>query len=100
LGLLVVPILLSIAVPNFVKARNMAQQNACIANLRQLQGAVEMWALENKKTEDSGVTMQNLNPYLKQSLTCPSGGTYQLSTVGEKPTCTVPGHVLPANDFR
>jgi competence protein ComGC len=100
LGLLVIPLLLSIAVPNFVKAREVAKQNACINNLRQLEGAVEMWALDNKKLEDSRVTLQDISPYVKQPLACPSGGTYRLGRVNEKPTCTIPGHLLPASDSR
>ena len=38
-----------IILPNFVKARTTAQKNACINNLRQIAGAKEQWALENKK---------------------------------------------------
>jgi competence protein ComGC len=99
MGLLVIPLLLSIAIPNFVKAREVAKQNACISNLRQLDGAIQMWALENKKLADSKVTLQDLSPYLKQPLICPSGGTYRLGLVSDKPTCSIPGHSLPARDF-
>ena len=27
--------------------------------------------------------------------TCPQGGTYTIGSVGEKPTCSIPGHALP-----
>jgi competence protein ComGC len=97
MAVFVVPLLIAVAVPNFVKARNMAMQNACISNLRQLQGAIHIWALENKKPEDSVVTLQDLAPYLKNSVDCPSGGTYRLSRASENPTCSIPGHAIPAN---
>jgi hypothetical protein len=38
-----------------------------------------------------------LLPYFKDGVipACPAGGTYTLNAVGELPSCTVPGHVLP-----
>ena len=49
----IIGLLAAIAIPNFVRARNTAQQNACINNLRQLDGGKQQWALENKQS-DSG----------------------------------------------
>ncbi len=95
LSVIMIPMMLAIAIPNFVKARNTAQMNMCINNLRQLDGAVQQWALENKKKDTDKPTMQDVQPYLKATLVCPSGGVYTISTVGEKPTCSVPGHKLP-----
>ncbi len=95
LSVIILPLMLAIAVPNFVKARNTVMQNACITNLRQLEGAKQQWALENQKPQDSIVTFDNILPYVKTQPVCPSGGTYQLGRVSEKPTCSVPGHVLP-----
>ena len=40
---------LGIAIPNFIKAREASQKNACIANLKQIDGAKNTWALEQKK---------------------------------------------------
>src|SRR5262249_28682703 len=36
----IIGLLASIAIPNFVKARTTAQMNACISNLRQIDGAI------------------------------------------------------------
>ena len=73
------------------------QRNACINNLRQIDAAKQQWALENKKTTDAVPTAQDLLPYFKDGIfpVCPSGGTYMIGTVGEVPTCSVPGHALP-----
>jgi chromosome segregation ATPase len=73
------------------------QRNACINNLRQIDAAKQQWALENKKTADAIPTAQDLSPYFKDGIfpVCPSGGTYMIGTVGEVPTCSVPGHALP-----
>jgi hypothetical protein len=95
---MVVPgILAAIAIPNFVKARETAQKNACINNLREIEAAKQQWALEhNKKTTDTP-TWDDLKPYLRGPvpLHCPAGGTYTINEVGKRPTCSIPGHQLP-----
>lgn len=42
----IIGLLAAIAIPNFVKARNTSQTNACINNLRQLDAATQQWPLE------------------------------------------------------
>ena len=102
----IIGLLAAIAIPNFVKARTTAQKNACINNLRQIDGAVQEWALEMKKNTTDTVALSDVTPYLKNSVVCPSGGTtisdsYIVSTVANQPTCnkvggTYPdGHALP-----
>ena len=44
----IIGLLAAIAIPNFVRARTQSQKNACINNLRQIDGAVQQWALEKK----------------------------------------------------
>jgi prepilin-type N-terminal cleavage/methylation domain-containing protein len=98
----IIGLLAAIAIPNFVKARTTAQTNACIANLKQIQGAIEMWALETKKGPSAAVTVgdvsggadKGIRPLINTDLTCPAGGTYGLTTVSNVPTCTVPGHSI------
>jgi prepilin-type N-terminal cleavage/methylation domain-containing protein len=95
----IIGLLASIAIPNFVKARTQAQTTACVNNLRQIQGAIETWALEMKKGPNDPVTDADLfGPalYIKQKPECPAGGTYTITTVSAPPTCSVGGtHVLP-----
>ena len=95
-----VGLLAAVAVPNFVKARTTSQENACINNLRLIDAAKQQWALENKKQSTDTPKTEDIQPYLGRGAngempTCPAGGTYTYGTVGEKPTCSVPGHVLP-----
>lgn len=87
--------LAAIAVPNFVKAREVSQRNACINNLRRIDAAKREWALENNKSDGDVPTKQDLMPYLARWPVCPSGGTYSINPVGEPPTCSIPGHRLP-----
>ena len=88
----IIGLLASIAIPNFVKARTTAQMNACISNLRQIDGAIQQWATETKQGDTATVTAADILPYLKNSVVCPSGGktfadSYSVSTVQAKPTC-------------
>ncbi len=78
------------------QSQQISQRNACINNLRQLDGAKQQWALENSKTASAVPTPQDLMPYLNNTLpSCPAGGQYALNAVGQEPTCSIPGHALP-----
>ena len=91
----VVGLLAAIAIPNFVKARNAAQANACIANLRSIEAAKGVWALENKnKAGETVDESEFFGEYLPRQLQCPAGGVYSINPVGEKPTCSVPRHAI------
>jgi prepilin-type N-terminal cleavage/methylation domain-containing protein len=88
----IIGLLAAIAIPNFVKARATAYKSSCINNLRQIDSAVQEWALETKKGDTEAVIYDNIKSYLKNQVTCPAGGTsfsdsYGLTTVAEKPTC-------------
>jgi hypothetical protein len=92
LSIFILPLMAAIAIPNFVKARSVAQMNACVNNLRQIDAAIETWAVENKKPEGTPVTYRDISAYFKVTLVCPAGGTtfsdsYSLTTVGQHPTC-------------
>jgi hypothetical protein len=96
LSVFVLPLLLAIAIPNFVKARDNALATACAMNLRQIHGAKEQWALEHKKQEGDIPERSDLVPYLGSNFpACPSGGVYTFQPVGQKPTCSIPAHKLP-----
>jgi prepilin-type N-terminal cleavage/methylation domain-containing protein len=92
----IIGLLAAIAIPNFVKARGTAQTNACINNLRQIDGAKEQWALENKKSAGSAVDTSGVSAYIKGQTTpiCPAGGTYSYNVVDTSPACSIPGHTL------
>ena len=97
----IIGLLAAIAIPNFVKARTTSQQNACINNLRQMDGAVQQYALENKLPSTAAYALTDLKPYIKLDSNsnipgCPAGGTYKEgSNVTSPPTCSVTGHALP-----
>jgi len=53
--------------------------------------------LEKSKPAEAVPALQDLLPYFKDGVfpVCPSGGAYTLNAVGELPSCSAPGHVLP-----
>ena len=102
----IIGLLAAIAIPNFVKARNTSQANACINNMRQIDSAVQQWALETGQDDSAAPTSSAVAPYIKGSVmpTCPAGETaYTLAaTVNTEPVVTcansgnTPPHVMPS----
>src|SRR5882672_8065003 len=87
----IIGLLAAIAIPHFVKARTASQKNACIANLKQVEGAKATWALEQKKVTTDTPADSDLfgaTQYIRDKPACPGGGTYALNQVDTKPTCT------------
>jgi prepilin-type N-terminal cleavage/methylation domain-containing protein len=96
----IIGLLAAIAIPNFVRARNTTQKNACINNLRQIDGGKHQWALEQKKSDTDTPSQAEVEVYIKnnQYPTCPASGSYTIGAVNTDPTCSLSalGHVLPA----
>jgi prepilin-type N-terminal cleavage/methylation domain-containing protein len=93
----IIGLLAAIAIPNFIKARQSSQTNACINNLRQIEGAKATWALENKKVGTAQANTTDLyGPalYIRETPVCPAGGTYTIQVVDTKATCNITGHSL------
>jgi type II secretion system protein G len=93
----IIGLLAAIAIPNFVRARERAQSNACIANLKQLEGAKAQWALDTNQASTQTPGMTDLvTEYIKKTPGCPAGGTYTMNNVASDPTCSIGGaHALP-----
>jgi prepilin-type N-terminal cleavage/methylation domain-containing protein len=93
----IIGLLAAVAIPNLVKARKGAARQACINNLRTMEGAKTTWALENRKSDSdvpSDADIFGSGKYIDPKPQCPGGGTYDLRSVGEKPTCTIPDHTI------
>jgi len=88
-------IYLSILIPNLRPARTIASQNACLANLKQIRGAIHSWSLEANKSLTDNVDVNEIVKYMHggQLPTCPAGGSYILNQVKNAPTCSL-AHTL------
>ena len=100
-GLVLLLALGAVGILNYVRppGRRISPKNVCISNLKQVDGAVQRWALEASKTamDTYSLTDTNLLSYLPDSVLprCPLGGSYTAGTnVTDSPRCNVPGHTL------
>jgi prepilin-type N-terminal cleavage/methylation domain-containing protein len=94
----IIGVLAAVAIPNLLKARKSSAKTACIANLKSIEGAKAVWALENRKGDadvPSDSDIFGADKTISKKPDCPGGGTYDIRSVGEKPTCTIADHVLP-----
>ena len=103
----IIGLLAAIAIPNFIRARTTAQQNACINNLRQIDGAKQQWALELKEPATASPLSTDIQPFLGRGNngtlpSCPSDSTgvfttsYAIGNIQIAPLCNIntSNHVL------
>jgi len=96
----IIGLLAAIAIPSFVKARNTAQQNACINNLRMIDSGKEQAALAERWGDTAEAVTTIVNQYIKGNTTpvCPAGGSYTYGRMNQNPRCNFSGattHRLP-----
>ena len=75
-----------------------AQKNSCINNLRQIEGAKQQWALEQKMSDTDTPADGVAGLYIKNGFPkCPTSGTYTTGKVNEDPKCNASAgdHILP-----
>jgi prepilin-type N-terminal cleavage/methylation domain-containing protein len=93
----IIGLLAAIAIPNFMRARAKSQQNACINNLRQIDSAINEWAMETGQVTGANIGgVSVISAYIKLNSSssvpgCPGGGTYSTGAVAVVPqvTCTL-----------
>jgi type II secretory pathway pseudopilin PulG len=92
--------LAAIAIPNFVSAREKAQMTSCVNNLRVIDNAKQLWALEAKKASTDTPTGADLQSYLGrgsagQLPACPNDSassfatSYAPNAVESQTTCMI-----------
>ncbi|MBI5154511.1 hypothetical protein HZA57_04665 [Candidatus Poribacteria bacterium] len=89
-------VLVAIAVPGFLKAREQSRINACTQNMAMIEAAKETWAgvqtVQDYETEPTWDDLVNKGGYLAAQPVCPSGGTYDIGSLEEYVDCSAPGH--------
>ena len=99
----IIGLLAAIAIPNFVKARANSQRSACIANMKQLDGAKATWALEQKQAGNAACNLTDIcgsTLYIRVAPVCPAGSAaYVVANVDVQTPCpnvlAEPLHVQP-----
>lgn len=90
----IIGVILAIAIPGFMRAREVSRATSCQENLIKIEGAVDSYALEHDLADGKvlprgwdDIVAKTL--YLKKTPKCRGGGTYVSAfTVGTGPTCT------------
>ena len=104
LVILMIPLMVAIAVPGFIKAREKAQANFCMESQSKMDAAVDTWAMDQaKKAADLPTAADLIGPhlYLRIPPVCPAGsdGATLLAVpqVGASASCPngIPGHARP-----
>jgi prepilin-type N-terminal cleavage/methylation domain-containing protein len=89
---LIIGILLAIAVPNFIRARETSRAKSCVANLKQIEAAKEQWAMDTKASPTDTPPESQLygvDKYIKTTPACPANGTYTIGNMATRPTCSI-----------
>ena len=118
---LIIGILLAIAVPNFLNARETSRSKSCVGNLAQINSAKLQCVMDNGLAETStatfnvdGVTPTAAGPngayqltrmggspnYIRAAPVCPSGGTYYPGSVNASPTCSIATNPSTGPDYQ
>jgi prepilin-type N-terminal cleavage/methylation domain-containing protein len=96
----IIGLLAAIAIPNFARARTTSQANACINNLRQIDGAKQTWALEHYVPPNTTPGATDIQPYLGRGSggalpICPADSassfstSYSLNDLQTAPVCQI-----------
>ncbi|HZQ46325.1 MAG TPA: hypothetical protein VFC07_04880, partial [Verrucomicrobiae bacterium] len=72
-------LLAALVLPSFQRASSKARSTSILNNLRQLDGAKQTWAMENKKSPTDAPTFEDLKPYMGRGT-----GGFPESIAGEK----------------
>ena len=87
----IIGIIIAIAIPGFMRAREVSRATSCQENLIKIEGAVDQWAVEYDKSDSSSCGWAELvskTLYLKKTPRCRGGGNYPtIFTVGITPIC-------------
>ncbi|HXA46524.1 MAG TPA: hypothetical protein VNW52_02755, partial [Burkholderiaceae bacterium] len=89
----IIGLLAAIGIPNFVRARQTSQTNACINNLRIIDQAKQQWGLEYGQQAAALPASTDLMPYFGRTGTKmpsePVGGSYTINALTIAPTCSI-----------
>jgi type IV pilus assembly protein PilA len=80
----IIGLLAALAIPGFVKARKQSQGRRIINDARQMDAAIDQWALEKGKKDGDAVVTAEAATYLKTAWTANDllGNAYTIGAVG------------------
>ena len=80
----IIGLLAALAIPGFVKARKQSQGRRILNDVRQMDAAIDQWALENGKTDGQAIFTTSAATYLKTAWATGDilGNQYAVTVVG------------------
>jgi prepilin-type N-terminal cleavage/methylation domain-containing protein len=86
--------LVTVAVPQWMKGRENARRSTCLTNLKKIDEFKEQYAFAHNKLSGDICSFSDLqaDDYFSEMPICQSGGTYNFKAIGEAPTCSFTGH--------
>ena len=97
IAILIIGILLGIAIPNYVTAREQSRKKSCVENLRRVDYAKDAYLMDKNlpgSTPSSAFTdtvLYGTGGYLSAKPQCPGGGSYTPNNGDQLPTCDYRG---------
>lgn len=100
----IIATLSSVAAQNYLRTGRVSSRNICISNLKQIDAAIDRWAVDNNIMDGTipGAQQENdIYNYIRGGKPqCPAKGEYTIYRVGEKPQVRCSresdeGHKLP-----
>ena len=85
----IIGMLAAVAIPNLMRGRKNAARTACFSNQRTIRTTIQQWATDKRKGDSDSPSEEDIQGYFEGEKLplCPAGGTYDLATVGEYPSC-------------
>ena len=62
----IIALLAAIAVPNFLRSRKRSQATAVLEDLRIIDGAIDLYAIENNKSNGNAIAWADIQLYIKK----------------------------------
>ncbi|MBD3379341.1 MAG: prepilin-type N-terminal cleavage/methylation domain-containing protein [Candidatus Omnitrophica bacterium] len=91
--LAIITFILAIAGHEYIDAGRRARRKVCLFNLKRLDDAKKMWAMDKGEGRGSRPDWSDLvTGYIRKAPYCPSGGTYYLGSMEEDASCSYKGH--------
>ena len=94
ISLVIFGVLLNIAMPSLIHARETTRSKSCIKNLKTIDSAKEQYAMDKRLSVGAmplSTDLYGTSNYIKAAPSCPTAGTagYTINAIGTFPTCVV-----------
>ena len=93
---MIVGIIASIAVPSWIRSRDRSRKMTCLANMKTMEDAKDLYAIAKRLSNGESVDESQLfSEFMKGSVipVCPGGGTYTVNVIGTQVECSTHGKV-------